>query len=278
MTRGAEIRDRVRASGNLLLARLARSDQMLLEPHARALTLDRGMPLVGPDRVIDAAYFPETALISLEEQIDRDRSVEVGVVGREGMLGWSALLGSGCVSPGAVVRMGPGTLLRIEFGPLCAACARSGSLRATLLQFVDMVIVQMARTIASHLQHTLDQRLARWLLMRHDRIGGDVLIVQHEEIAHCMNVRRASVTDRLHLLEGERLIRCNRGRVLVRDRLALERYAGDAYGATEAHYRSLIGPFGKTVSATAGRNDTWSFMNRLSGPDPMLAPLIESPV
>lgn len=101
-----------------------------------------------------------------------------------------------------------------------------------------------AASVGRH--HTLDLRLARWLLMRHDRSGRDILFVRHEEIAGNLNVRRASITDRLHLLEGDRLIRCNRGKIAIRDRMALETFAGDSYGRTEEHYRDLIAPFGKT--------------------------------
>jgi len=115
------------------------------------------------------------------------------------------------------------------------------------MQFVHFVIVQMAHTITSHIHDPLDQRLARLLLMRHDRMQGDVLFVHHEEIAAGLNVRRASVTDRLHVLEGERLIRCNRGKIAIRDRIALEEFAGEAYGPSEAHYRALIAPFGKSA-------------------------------
>ena len=103
----------------------------------------------------------------------------------------------------------------------------------------------MARAITSSLQHPVEQRVARWLLMRHDRVGGDILAVHHDDIAGSMNVRRASVTDRLHLIEGERLIRCSRGRIAIRDRCGLEALAGEAYGAAEAQYRLLIAPFGK---------------------------------
>jgi hypothetical protein len=109
----------------------------------------------------------------------------------------------------------------------------------------------MAQMITSHLQHALDRRLARFLLMRHDRISGDNLSLYHDDVAASLHVRRASVTDQLHILEGERLLRCRRGSVTIRDRQALENYAGDAYGQAEARYRAMIGPFGKSPSLLA---------------------------
>ena len=242
----AEASDRTRADGNILLRRLTPADRALLAPHLVELAVEVGQSLLAADAVLDAIYFPDTALISVEETVALDRSVEVAIVGREGLVGWTALLGSETSSHSAVARMRRGTLLRLELNPLRAACARSPSLRAALLQFVHVILVQMARAIAAHLHHSLDQRLANWLLMRHDRTMGDVLLVHHDEIAESLNVRRASVTDRLHLLEGERLLRCKRGKVLVRDRPGLEAYASSAYGVAEAQYRALIAPFGKS--------------------------------
>ena len=239
--------DRMRAGRNILLAHLARSDQALLAPHAEELVVEVGDRLLTADAMLDAVFFPDTAFVSLEESVALDRRVEIAIVGCEGMVGWTALLGCQRSPHAAVARMRRGTLLRVEVAPLRAACARSPTLRAALLQFVHVMVVQMARTIASHLHHSLDQRLACWLLMRHDRMVGDVLLVQHDEIADSLNVRRASVTDGLHLLEGERLVRCNRGKVLVRDRPGLEAFAGQAYGFAEAQYRSLIAPFGKST-------------------------------
>ena len=242
----------VRSSSNLLLRRLAASDQQLLEPHAEQVTIERTATLIRAGDSLDAIYFPETVVVSIEEQVGPERHVEVAVVGREGMLGWPALLGATRTTHAAVVQLRTGSAVRIGIEPLRRACDRSTSLWDALLQFVHVVIVQMARSIASHLHDALDLRLARWLLMRHDRLGGDVLFVRHDEIADNLNVRRASITDRLHLLEGDHLIRCNRGKILICDRLALESFAGEAYGFPEAHYRSLIGPFGKSIGERIG--------------------------
>ena len=103
----------------------------------------------------------------------------------------------------------------------------------------------MGRSILSNARDALGVRIARWLLMRHDRVGGDELLICHDKIAFSLGIRRASVTDALHILEGERLIRCRRGRILIRNRRGLEAMAADSYGPPEACYRRLMGPFGK---------------------------------
>jgi CRP-like cAMP-binding protein len=234
--------------GNLLLRRLTPTDRALLTPHLTETPLRRGAALLEAIHAIDRIHFPQSGLLAIEERIGRGNHVEIAVVGREGMLGWPALLGSATHSHSAVARGEDGHALSIALAPLMAACRASPTMWATLLCFVQSVMVQMARAIATHLEHSLEQRVARWLLMRHDRIGGDQLMARHEEIADSLNTRRASVTDRLHILEGERLVRCQRGRIQIRDRPALEAFAGDAYGAAEAQYRTLIAPFGKSAA------------------------------
>ncbi|UAK23172.1 Crp/Fnr family transcriptional regulator [Sphingomonas nostoxanthinifaciens] len=233
------------SSSNLLLRRLSPADQALLEPFAETVTVQRGARLFSPADRLSDFYFPESAIFSLEEQVGQSRHIEVAVIGREGLLGWPALLGSDVMTHAVVAQLRAGSTLRIAVEPLRRHCGVR--VLDALLQFVHLIIVQMGRSIASHLHDTVNKRIARWLLMRHDRLGGDVLLVQHDEIAANLSVRRASITDGLHMLEGELLIRCNRGRILIRDRSALEERAGDAYGEAEAQYRNLIAPFGKSA-------------------------------
>ena len=101
-------------------------------------------------------------------------------------------------------------------------------------------MAQMGRTIVSNLIHPVGRRTARWILLYHDRLDGDEIAITHEELGVMLGVRRSSVTDALHLLEGEGLIRSLRGRVVVRDRVLLEQWATDAYGYAEAEYQRLV--------------------------------------
>lgn len=243
--------ERVRSSRNILLGQLAPSDRALLEPHLEAMPVACGMTMIRPADPLDALFFPDDALLALEGGTHDSRRMEIGVVGNEGMLGWPLLLGSDRSPHAAIVQMRSGTVHRIARQPLENACRRSTTLLVQLLQFVDTIIMQMGQAIASHLHDTLDRRLARFLLMRHDRVTGDVLLLHHDEMAISLHVRRASITDQLHVLEGERLIRCRRGRVTVRDRPGLEAFAGEAYGGAEARYRALIAPFGKSPRSAA---------------------------
>jgi DNA-binding FadR family transcriptional regulator len=102
-------------------------------------------------------------------------------------------------------------------------------------------MTQMGRTIVSSLAHSIERRMARWILLYHDRIRDDAICMTHEEFRLMLGVRRSSVTEALHRLEEEQAIRSVRGRVLVRDRDVLMRMAGDTYGHAESEYRRLLG-------------------------------------
>ena len=135
--------------------------------------------------------------------------------------------------------------MRISSAALLEACDKSATLRALLLRFVQAFTIQLGRTIVSNLVDPVERRLSRWLLMNHDRLNGDDIELTHQQIGVMIGVRRASVTDALHLLEGDGVIRGRRGCVTVRDRARLREIAGENYGFAEAEYRRLIGPFGK---------------------------------
>lgn len=237
----------VRSSRNILLRQLSVADQALLEAHVREVMVERGASVMKAGERLDTLFFPDQALLSLEEEVGDGRRLEVGIVGLEGVLGWPLLLGTDRASHTATVQMRPGRLLCLDMEAARAVCARSKTLIASLLKYVGTVLAQMASSVAATLEYALEQRLARFLLMRHDRVAGDLLVLQHQEIADSLNARRASITDRLHILEGEQLIRCKRGRLVIRDRGALEMFAGRSYGTAEASYRTLIAPFGKSV-------------------------------
>ena len=111
-----------------------------------------------------------------------------------------------------------------------------------LLRFVQALSTQTAFTALSNAVHQIDERLARWILMCDDRLDGADMPLTHEFMSIMLAVRRPSVTTALHILEGNRLIRAERGCIVVRDRAGLEEFAGDSYGVPEREYERLIGP------------------------------------
>ena len=134
----------------------------------------------------------------------------------------------------------PGASLRIRADGLRRAMATSASLHQHLLRFVQALTVQIGQTALSNGSHRIEERLARWLLMCHDRLDGDELSTTHEFLSLMLGVRRAGVTVALQALEDRGLIATKRGQVTVRDRAKLEAMAGDRYGVPEAEYTRLI--------------------------------------
>ncbi len=228
---------------NLLLRSLSEEDFALLVPHLRRVSLNTSEVLATPGVPIPAVCFPEVGIVTLSDLAEDGGRIGIGHTGYEGFVGWQVLLGCDRSSHEARITAEGGVALHISPDALHEVCRVSEKLRDLLLRFVHAFVVQMGRTVVSSLTQPVEVRLARWTLMAHDRVEGDEIRVTHEEIAVMLAVRRASVTDALHSLEGEGLIRATRGRVLVRDRSGLRRIAGDAYGFFEAEYTRLIAPF-----------------------------------
>lgn len=233
-------------SSNLLLKQLAAADRMVIEQQMEPLKAAPGAVLFEAGQSLEHVYFPVDTMVALESF----SRVEVALAGREGMSGWTALAGCNHSPYRAVVRWREGWILRVPIEPLLTAIATRPQLRWVMTQFAIVSAVQMAEGVGAHLHHRLDAAVVRWLLLRHDRVGGDWIWAHHQEIADSLGARRASVTDCLHIIEGELHIRCRRGRILIRDRAALELRALGAYGTAESFYRSSLGEFGKTQAGT----------------------------
>jgi CRP-like cAMP-binding protein len=228
------------SSSNRLLTSLSTDDFGLLGPHLEPVTLGLRKYLERPNRRIDAVYFPEGGFASVVAVQSNGKQVEVGLIGREGMTGLPIVLGNHR-SPHATYVQAAGMGKCIPAKELRQATQTSVSLRDSLLKFVQAFGVQTTHTAVSNAQSRLDVRLARWLLMAHDRIGDDTLPLTHEFLSLMLGVRRPGVTEALHALRKQGLISYGRGRIAMKDRKGMERMAGEAYGTPEAEYRRLIG-------------------------------------
>lgn len=231
---------------NLLLGTMAEADFALLQPHLERVELQRNDTLFEAGEPIEWAYFLESGVASIVSDEEGGEKIEVGILGREGVSGIPVLLGSDRGPHRCFMQVGPSSALRIDSAALREAMNARESLRLLLLRFVQTFMVQTAQTATANGNYTLPERLARWLLMCHDRIDGDELELTHEFMAMMLAVRRSGVTVTLHTLEAAGAIRAARGRVTVLDRTKLLSVAGDAYGRPEEEYRRLIGPFGKS--------------------------------
>ena len=223
---------------NRLLRLMAQADFARLAPTLEAVTVPLRELLIRPREPITHAYFVEEGIVSLVADTVEGR-IEIGVVGYEGLCGAPLVLGVDRTPHIALVQSDL-VALRLPAADLLAALDESATLRSLLGRYVQSLIVQVGHTIYANTDLTIEARLARWILMTHDRLQKDELILTHEFLAMMLGVRRPGVTTATHVLEGSGMIRARRGRITVIDRDKLEDLAGDAYGLAETEYERLM--------------------------------------
>ncbi|RUT31455.1 Crp/Fnr family transcriptional regulator [Arsenicitalea aurantiaca] len=215
------------------------ADFALVAPHLERVTLDLRHELERANEPVEYGYFFEAGLASIVAHMQGGRDIEVGIAGRDGMTGTALLLGAETTPHVTFMQVGgwgwrvPGAILRECF-------EQSRTLRDLLLRYVHTMLHQTACTALANGHSKLEERLARWLLMTHDRMDGAEVSLTHEFLAVMLGVRRPGVTVAIHILEGKGLIRARRGQLVILDRSGLERQANGSYGAAEAEYRRLI--------------------------------------
>lgn len=220
---------------NLLLSSLGAADRALLQPHLQAVDLPVRYILEEDGHAISYVYFLDHGVASVVVCAINKSKIEAGIIGREGMSGTALVLGVDR-SPHAIYMQIPGNGQRIESAHLRAALSASLSLQHACLGAAHAFAVQVAHTALANARASVEQRLARWLLMANDRVGGSKLPLTHEFLSIRLGVRRPSVTIAEQVLQVKGVIRATRGSIEITDRPALERLAGGFYGAPEAEY------------------------------------------
>ncbi len=240
-----------------------------LSPRARAdllrqselLTLPHGHRAYEPRAPITDVYFPQTAVFSMVREMTDGAGIEVGTIGREGVVGASVLAGAISMSTRCIVQI-PGRAWRITTPALRAAVARSldgghapadgtAILWDLLARYAQALFEQVTQTAACNRLHALEQRCARWLLMTHDRVDGDELVLTQEFLSYMLGVRRAGVTEACGTLQRSGLIRYRHGHITVVDRAGLEAAACECYTAAVVAYDELLGTLVSRTSPTA---------------------------
>ena len=225
---------------NGLLRALTAADFALLAPHLQPMDTQLREDLVTPNEPVTDCYFPETGFVSVVAAHD-GREIEVGLIGREGLVGAIPLLLEDDLTPHVNYVQMSGTVLAIAAPILLDAVEQSRTLRRMLLRYVHTFVIQVAQTAYAQGALGLESRLARWLLMVHDRVDGDELVLTHEFLSIMLGVQRAGVTLALQNLEGAGRIKGRRKRIVILDREPLKALTNGAYGVPEAEYRRLIG-------------------------------------
>lgn len=223
---------------NLLLGRMAPDDFERLATAADLVPLERGEWLCQPGQRIETVFFPETGIASVTSN-DGPTKIEIGLIGRDGFVGSAALLGAEQDSSAIHVQH-PGDFVRLPAGAFLSAVDDSPNLRRLLHRYVHAYKVQILSTAVANGNLTVEQRLARWLLMAHDRIDGSDLALTHDFLATMLGVRRPGVTVATHVLESHHAIRATRGKICIISREKLKAIAGKSYGLAEAEYQRMI--------------------------------------
>jgi len=227
---------------NSLLAALPRKEHQRLLARLEPVTLTFGEVLYEPGQTISHVYFPGTSLVSLLTLVDGHLALEVGLLGRDGMVGIPLVLGHNESSVRALVQ-GTGTAMRMASAHFREEFQLSLPLQQALYRYTHTLMAQISQTAACNRFHVVETRLARWLLMTHDRVKSDQFHMTHEFLGHMLGVRRVGVTRAAQALQKRKLIGYSRGDITVLDRSGLEAAACRCYETVrDMHDGELPGP------------------------------------
>lgn len=228
-----------RNAENKILAGLSAGDFALLQSNLEPVELPLRRRLELRGRQIEHVYFLDSGLASMVVSSGSNHSVEVGIVGNEGMTGLAVLLENGRPWHETFIQTA-GTGWRVPSEHLRLAMEKSRTLRRVLLRYANVLVSQMAYTALANGRYKIEERLARWLLMADDRSGGEAINLTHEFLALMLGARRAGVTNALNDLQERGVLAIRRGVISVIDRKGLEEAANGSYGMPEAEYLRLF--------------------------------------
>lgn len=225
---------------NCLLSALSPADLLLLAPDLERVQLSLRQSLETAHQSINLVYFLESGLASVVASKEGGTTVEVGLLGRDGMTGTSLVLGD-TESPFDCFTQMDGSAMRISADNLRKAMSRSVAIADLFRSYARAIGIQTTYTALANGQIKLEERLARWILMVDDRLDHDSFVITHEFLAMMLGVRRPGVTVALHILESRHLIKSKRGEIVVKDRERLISLTKGTYGPAEEEYERLIG-------------------------------------
>jgi CRP-like cAMP-binding protein len=220
---------------NRVLASIPQKDYQRLQAQLEPVTVDFGQILYEPGKAIRHVYFPVDCLISLLTSVDKRRSLEVGMVGNEGMAGMPFILGIGLSGVRALVQ-GAGNALRMASAPFRIEFERNPPLQQALHRYTYALMAQISQTAACNRFHEAEARLARWLLMTRDRVESDDFPLTHQFLAHMLGLRREGVSEAASALKRRKLIAYSRGNIQILDVRGLKACSCSCYQIVKTVY------------------------------------------
>ena len=228
------------STGNVLLDRLSKTSRARLLEAGKTIPLTLGECIVEPDEVIEHVYFPMSGYVSLITPRGSGESLEVGMVGYEGAFGLTVLLDVR-TSPVTALIQGPGTALRVSSRTFLRHVRAADELRTMMNRYLYVLVAQVAQSAACNRFHGLQSRLARWLLMSHDRARGNSFHLTHAFLAYMLGTHRPGVTVAARELRDANLITYSRGGIRVIDRAGLEARSCICYAQHVQTYNRILG-------------------------------------
>jgi CRP-like cAMP-binding protein len=222
---------------NRLLAAIPKTELKILSAKMETVELVFGEPIYAAGETIKRVYFPESGIISLLSEVDEESTLEVGIVGREGLTGVSVFLGVGNSHNRALVQ-GAGFARVMSPRAFLAACKSSEKLSQAVRRFIHSLLTQISQSAVCNRYHLIEDRLSRWLLMTHDRMRSDEFQITQEFLSNMLGVRREAVNKAASDLQRRGLISYKRGRLNVIDRRGLEAAACPCYKLIKQEYDS----------------------------------------
>jgi CRP-like cAMP-binding protein len=225
---------------NRLLAALPGDEYERLVPSLQQVSFSLGEVVYEFGGHLDYVYFPTTAIVSLLYTMENGATAEMGLTGNDGVVGIALFMGGGTMPNRAVVQSA-GSAIRIKAKVLQDEFARGGKFQYMLLRYTQALITQISQTAVCNRLHSVEQQLCRWLLLSHDRVQGDELIMTQELIADMLGVRREGVTVAAGRLQDAGAISYVRGHIKILDRQKLEETVCECYRVVRDEFERLLG-------------------------------------
>jgi len=214
--------------GNRILASLSQAEFGCVSEHLESVHLETGEVVYVAGDKLRYAYFPVNGLLSLGLSTETGSTLELAMVGREGLVGVDVINKTGIIPYEVIVRIATDTL-RIKTEVLQEEFAKGEGLQHVILGYLSRLLYEISQSALCHRFHTIDEALSRWLLVAHDRVNSETLKVTHEMISNALGVPRTSVTTAAGSLQRAGVIRYSRGKIVILDRTRLEAQSCECY-------------------------------------------------
>lgn len=233
---------------NYLLAAIPAAEFTRIESKLEAISFKLGEVIYESGDKMDYVYFPTTAIVSMLYVMENGATAEIGVIGNDGIVGASLFMGGDSTTSRAIIQSA-GNGYRMKAKDLKSEFALGGAFQTMMLRYTQALMTQISQTAVCNRLHTVEQQLCRWLLLSHDRLSSDVLVMTHDLISNMLGVRREGITLAAQKLAKRKLIKNVRGTITVIDRSGLEEAVCECYAVVNAEYNRLLG---RGISRTFG--------------------------